>query len=410
MIEPDWLYRLTANKDFPDPVEEVTAIGAICEEEGESFLLLGNRVAPPMCSAQSGQSVAICIGDGNRLIVRAIATIVDRPQPHSKTPESVVGLYGDLSDRMFCKIDNVQLRNAPLPTSVLSEEAQAKFLSGQPTVKQLTKPKSSKQVAIVVNFDASLLDSVSIELCIPTNFDEVVVGLDPTAATWESKMTTGIKKMPSFSIVIRNSKLILTECPLQLHLTNQEFWDRVKELDASCVCIDGPCSTNGLKLKADYTGWIPCVDHGKRASEVELTKQGVKLFWTTKNTVEKFDGASRWIARSIELFSNEVSAPKIETHPHGAFTFLWQALGQEDGLPPKSKPDGQAARLAILKKFLPTLTRDMVPDHDAMDAAAAALVAALHRLGKTKSFGSDEKGGLIWLPNVGDCVKTDREH
>ena len=76
---------------------------------------------------------------------------------------------------------------------------------------------------------------------------------------------------------------------------------------------------------------------------------------------------------------------KIETHPHGAFLLLWRSLGQEGKPPEKNKSAGQDARFAILKKFVPTLTREMVPDHDAMDAAVASLVAALHRLGLTRS-------------------------
>ena len=407
MIDPDWLYRFTANDDFPDPIEEVAAISAMCEEDGESYLLLGNRTSPPMCTAKPGQTVGICIGQDGHLVIRAVVTVVDEPKEHHETPEQVAGLYGILSNRMFCRIEDMSLYDLRLPESVLPEEAQTKFLSGQPTVKQLKKPKkiSKKQsVKAVADFDPSLFDSVELALSIPSEINEVVVGLDPTAASWESNMTTGIKRMPSFTIEIKEARLQLPQKPLHQHLKNQEFWTRVQDAEATCVCIDGPCDTNGPQLHDDFTGWMPCSDHGQRAAEVELTRQGINLFWTTKNTVEKFDGASRWIARSLRLFSDDVAPKKIETHPHGAFTFLWQSLGQTGGPPPKGKPEGQAARLAILSKFLPDLRKEMVPNHDAMDAAAAALVAALHCLGKTKSFGSDEEGGLIWLPNVNDCV------
>ena len=42
-----------------------------------------------------------------------------------------------------------------------------------------------------------------------------------------------------------------------------------------------------------------------------------------------------------------------------------------------------------------------LPDHDAVDAAAAALVAAMHRLGMARAAGTEAGGGRIWLPDPG---------
>ena len=68
------------------------------------------------------------------------------------------------------------------------------------------------------------------------------MGLDPTAATWDSRMEEGTKKaMPSFAIEIADGKFYLPNDPLQAHRKNAEFWDRARELKAAAVCIDGPC-------------------------------------------------------------------------------------------------------------------------------------------------------------------------
>lgn len=45
------------------------------------------------------------------------------------------------------------------------------------------------------------------------------------------------------------------------------------------------------------------------------------------------------------------------------------------------------------------LTESMVPNHDALDAACAALVAGLHRLGLTVPFGKNNDGGQLWMPD-----------
>lgn len=410
-VQIDWIYRFAANDTFPDPLEEVAAIFAICEEDGEAYLLLGDRSSPPMCGASSGEVVGICTFDRNRLLLQAIAVVGEQPASHSTTPDSGVGLYGELSDRVFCKIENVQLTGSePLNESIMSAEAQQKLLNGQATVKRLTKSTKTRAAkqrpkSIAAVFDPTALDLVEAHMEISPDLDQVVVGLDPTAATWESAMTDGPKDMPSFALQIRNGQLVLPNNPLMLHRTNQDFWRRVTKLNAVLACIDGPCGTNGPRVIDGFSGWAKDGVHGTRDAEVELYREKVGLFWTTQNTVMKFKGPDRWIARSLRLFSEQPNVEKIETHPHGAFLFLWRSLGQDGKPPEKSKPAGQAARYAILKKFLPTLTREMVPDHDAMDAAGASLVAALHRLGLTKSYGTVQNGGLIWMPSIDDHIR-----
>lgn len=198
-----------------------------------------------------------------------------------------------------------------------------------------------------------------------------VVGLDPMAGTWDSKMTEGLNQMPSFALRWNRKEFLPCEEPLRLHLTNAAFWDVVRDSRASLTCIDGPCDTSGLRLSDDHKRWEPTVAGRIREGELVLSRAGVNLFWTTQNTVMKFDGASRWIARSLVLFSEQPGQQKIETHPHGAFTFLWRMFGNWGTPPKKRKNPGRQARLAILRSFIPDLTESMVPNHDAVDAACA---------------------------------------
>jgi hypothetical protein len=228
----------------------------------------------------------------------------------------------------------------------------------------------------------------------------IVVGLDPTAGTWESRMTRGPKGMPSVALHVSADGIIsAVHNPVRIHESNADFWNCVTEYGSTMVCIDGPCATNGPKLLDDLSAWDTASENGMRASERELAKRGVGLFWTTKNTVLKFLGASRWIARSLVLFREQPQITAIETHPHGVFTFLWRAFGKKGSPPKKTRAEGRAARLAILQAFVPNLQSESLPDHDAVDAACAALIAAFHVMGLTTSFGTSGTGGSIWMPD-----------
>jgi hypothetical protein len=208
------------------------------------------------------------------------------------------------------------------------------------------------------------------------------------------------KAMPSFTLCWDGGGFRPHADPLKWHTTNGGFWAAVQGCGAVLTCIDGPCGTNGPRLLTDGTGWDRSIrSSATRGGELALSRQGVNLFWTTQNTVVNFDGASRWIARSIVLFDEMPGIKKIETHPHGAFTFLWRLFGSKAGLPKKAKSPGRQARLSLLRSFITGLTDDMVPNHDALDAACAALVAGLYQLNLTTPFGTAQDGGQIWMPD-----------
>jgi hypothetical protein len=176
--------------------------------------------------------------------------------------------------------------------------------------------------------------------------------------------------------------------------TNAELWAFCRASGARVVAVDGPCATNGLRLRARSRGWDLRRRGGRRDGEVALAAEGLPLFWTTHATVARFDGAARWIARSLRLFADPAGGAfeRIEVYPHGAFRLLGGPL------PAKGTGGGRAARLAVLARLVDGVSAAALPDHDALDAGAAALVGALRALGLARKVGTTRGGGEIWMP------------
>lgn len=63
--------------------------------------------------------------------------------------------------------------------------------------------------------------------------------------------------------------------------------------------------------------------------------------------------------------------------------------------------EGRARRLEILRRYVPTLEDHVLRNHDAVDAAAAAVLAAFYVRGTVAGYGTAETGGTIWLPMAG---------
>jgi hypothetical protein len=407
MPEPiplDWLYQFTDNKEYPDPLEEIDALCSLDADDQPTYLLLANRKSPPMSGASCGDVIGLCTSQNQRLILHGTA-VVDGKCITGGTPPTVVPIYGDLSERVFCPLkDFERLPSSELAITTLSLAEQNVFLNGRAFAKRLTpRTRSTRKSA---TSGPSKTDSLDVTLTFPSLVCTqkhpafTVVGLDPTAGTWDSRMTQGPKKMPSFALRWDRG-FRPAEQPLAWHATNDEFRAEVEYHGAILTCIDGPCGTNGPQLLRDRDPWRwdANAPNKSRAGELALSRQGVNLFWTTQNTVMRFEGASRWIARSLTLFAENANQEKIETHPHGAFTFLWRMFGEINSLPKKSKTAGRKARLSLLRSFIPDLSDEMVPNHDALDAACAALVAGLHQLKLTIAFGTPHDGGQIWMPD-----------
>lgn len=404
----DWIYRFTSNNDYPDPVEEIDALCTLDANDEPTYLLLADRSSPPMSGASCGETVGLCTSQGKRLILHGMATVAGE-SVHGDTPPSVQPIYGNLANRTFCPLRDLErLPFHELAETTLSHVEQESFLKGQSFVKRLTLgTRKARKSAPTGSARIDAPDRVPAfpKLIFPQKFPAfTVVGLDPTAGTWNSEMANGIKQMPSFALHWNGNGFRPADQPLVWHYTNKEFWTEVDWSEAVLTCIDGPCETNGPRLLKDCDPWRWDENASSecRGGELALSRQGVNLFWTTQNTVMKFEGASRWIARSLVLFSEAPNQLKIETHPHGAFTFLWRHFGENGTPPKKSKPSGRSSRLALLRSFIVDLSDGMVPNHDAIDAACSALIAGLHQLGLTRPFGSSHDGGIIWMP---DCTK-----
>ena len=419
-----WVYRFVVTASFPHAAEEISEL---CElDEGNpndspvAYLALGRRKSPPMSTAMPGEVVALCTSSPEGLRLHAYAKVAGKPCRLDHTPSTVLAIYGDLKGGVFVPLCECELvPEQPLPSTVLDDERQAKFLRGQSCVKTLRKRSRRQKTETVPERSSttppsplpSFLDDQKPRLTQAECSDPfVVVGLDPTAGNWrgEESMARGNKAMPSYALRWDGSSFVPHEQnALRWNATNQDFWDHVDAVGATTVCIDGPNAAHpdGPRWIAVECRWDPKRGHGTRAAERELTREGISLFWTTQNTVMHFDGASRWIARSFTLFAEASSKPSsvdvIETHPHGAFVFLWRDLfRQAVRLPKKSRPEGKRARWAMLQAFITGL-QDIPPSsHDEIDAVCAALVAGFHKLQSTHSYGTEAEGGLIWMPDI----------
>jgi hypothetical protein len=313
----DWIYRFTANDRYPDPLEEIDALCTLDFNEEPAFLLLGERNSPPMSKASPGQIVGLCTSQDNRLILHGTAIVGGPPFP-GNTPSSVQPIYGNLDGRFFCPLRSLEKQEAsPLPETELSLDEQQNFLSGMAYVKRINTRHAQGNNSVSAQSHGIISPYEFPQFSLfkfphnPSGF--VVVGLDPTAGTWPSRMTEGPKMMPSFALRWHGDRFSPDENPLVLHRTNRDFWNNVERRDSNVVCIDGPCATNGPRIltASDPWHWDPNAPNGTRACEVALSRKGVNLFWTTQNTVMHFEGASRWIARSLTLFSETQQRSKI---------------------------------------------------------------------------------------------------
>lgn len=238
---------------------------------------------------------------------------------------------------------------------------------------------------------------------LPTHFPELrgrqYLGIDLTAGDPATGYDEGRKPFPLVSATVdEEGALSLEKVGTFTALRELLAHDYMKR--ASLLVIDGPCGANGITLRRDRSGFEYGDVDGRREAETALCARGIRLFWTTRNTIAAFDGAARWIARSLALFRslNEAGRLAIETHPHAVYFLLRRQCGCERPLPRKTSRAGRDERLRILQTFAPQLDPGQLPDHDSLDAAAAALLAVLHDAGLTRAFGSEATGGVIWVP------------
>jgi hypothetical protein len=89
----------------------------------------------------------------------------------------------------------------------------------------------------------------------------------------------------------------------------------------------------------------------------------------------------------------------LEVYPAGCFRVLnhWQIP------PPKSRPEGLAARRGLLAREIDPPPGFAMWSHDGIDATVAALTAAHHAAGRAAGHGHTDPGcddTFVWLPAV----------
>lgn len=414
-----WRYGLASHPEFPDPLFEIDSLAALEEEGVDPYLLLARREHPPAVRAKIGDDLLLCVRRDARSSYTAVARArVVGPATQQEVPPGHEALYGGVDGERWWLPVSIEkfpgLRTEEelgLARNALQTRGQAgvwKLESGNQDGRT-SRPSTRPAQATANSFPAELP-----RLLIQFPESVSALGVDLTAGDPASAFDQGKKPFWPVYIRARMGRLEL-DVPAQVAtLTGLE--SAIRELCPGVVVIDGPSGANGIRLNPERNGWV--VDNpGVRSAERELSRRGVKLFWTTAATLRSFSGAREWILRSLVLFErlnasavNPRSASPLralETHPHAFFVLLWRAFGNGDALSPKKCATGRKQRLALLRMFL-DLEERWLPDDDAVDSAAAAVLGILVQADYAEPIGSEQTGGRIWVPDVEALPKIPR--
>ena len=155
------------------------------------------------------------------------------------------------------------------------------------------------------------------------------------------------------------------------------------------IGIDGPAGPSVGAYLDDDT--LAPKFRPARGCEVELGRQrGIWVPWVTGP--EPLTG---WMSVSADVhtFALSFGHDALETYPHGIFTTL---LAKRP--PKKSTLEGRSVRIRLLTE-VGVHGNDLADwNHDELDAAAASLVAARHRVGSAVAITSLRDGTSVWLP------------
>jgi predicted nuclease with RNAse H fold len=169
------------------------------------------------------------------------------------------------------------------------------------------------------------------------------------------------------------------------------------------AAIDGPHAASPGLHRDD--GTIAAKFRSARTGEVALGRHHRHwVSWVTPAEVP--DGT--WMAAAIALHAafRAAGVEPLEVYPHAAFAEL--AGGRR--LPSKQRPDGLAARVALLRAEVGDVPHLPMWSHDGLDACVAAVVAADRQAGVAVAAGPRsgdpahadgdlvDDGSRIWLP------------
>src|SRR4051812_39152585 len=97
----DWLYRLTENEAFQDPLAEIAALTALDELGTPTYLILQEREDAAGKSAMTGDRFLLCVGGADSELRVHGEAVVKAPALRCATPPSVLPLYGWHQNRWF---------------------------------------------------------------------------------------------------------------------------------------------------------------------------------------------------------------------------------------------------------------------------------------------------------------------
>ena len=407
-MAPDiWAYKLTGNKHFEHPREEadrLVAQSADSDRFGEPWLPLARGERPPGKNAQEGDLFILVVspGEGVAPYVHSVATVaestpLDPEERPSAFKRSESGWFIRFSEA--CRVDEWG-RLDEIITDLPEPWDPAEWKKGQDFVRNLTKnPKRSPPArgsALTVDFGEVSQPVEPIEpvsLGVKGSF----IGVDLTAGSWESALDAGKKEFPAVELSADGDRLAFVAKRKFKTLTAFREW--VDERRPTRLMIDGPCAVRGASLSEARDRWVFADSMAARLAERQLSTDKIPLFWTSRRTLEAFDGASRWIARSLALFGDlerENGIRALETYPNGVFVRLARSHWPGFRLTKKGKLEGRRQRTELLQAYVDGLD-GVLRNHDDVDAAAAALVGALVEAGQVDELGAVDEGGIIYL-------------
>ncbi len=155
------------------------------------------------------------------------------------------------------------------------------------------------------------------------------------------------------------------------------------------VAVDAPSALSTLPHAGDVT--LGAKFRAARCGEVALGRErGVWVPWVSPPAPP----LAGWMDVGLRLFAGLAAAglDAVETFPQAVFR-AWTGGAP---LPPKSRPDGLAARARLLAAAGLAEPSLAVWTHDGLDAAACALVAC----GPSVAVTCGHDGSAVWLPPV----------
>jgi len=171
---------------------------------------------------------------------------------------------------------------------------------------------------------------------------------------------------------------------------------------ADAVAIDAPAAPSRACHASDPS--LAPKFRTARCGEIAMGQQ--TRVWVPWPTPPSVDAAPPWMRVGFDTWDacTAAGASPVEVYPAGAFRVLAGAR-----VPPKSRPEGLAARRTLLARHVVPPTGFEMWSHDGLDAAVAALTAAHHAWGTAAAYGHADPtcdGSAVVLPPSGSAVAT----